>query len=55
MIETKVGRTPKFKLAWTIDEERLANFNFKAVYSIFYDVDAQKIKRILTCTTTKEA
>ena len=39
---------------WSNDDDRLANYNNKALYAIFYGCAANQIKLILSCETTKE-
>ncbi|KAK5774630.1 hypothetical protein PVK06_042486 [Gossypium arboreum] len=50
MVESVAAKVPKFELKWTIEEERVANANFKTLYAIFYGVDLQEFKRISKCT-----
>ena len=40
---------------WTIEEDRLANNNFKAFNVIFATVDVTQFKLISVCESTKDA
>ncbi|KAG8474201.1 hypothetical protein CXB51_033810 [Gossypium anomalum] len=55
MVEAVATKVPKSELKWTIEEERVANSNFKTLYVIFCGVDLQEFKRISKCTMVKEA
>ena len=48
-----VNLTPKEK--WFGDNDRLENYNSKALNAIFNGVDADQIKLITTCESVKEA
>ena len=46
---------PKPEESWSTDEDRLANYNSKALNAIFNAVDANQFKLISTCETAMEA
>ena len=45
----------KPEVEWTVDEDKLANYNAKALNSIFNAVDANQFKLISTCEIAKDA
>ena len=51
--ETRV-ETIKPEQSWTIEENRLANYNFKALNAIFATVDVNKFKLISACESARE-
>ncbi|KAK5802179.1 hypothetical protein PVK06_029763 [Gossypium arboreum] len=38
-IDTDARKVPKFEIQWTIEEERVANVNSKALYAKFCGID----------------
>ena len=44
---------PKPEVEWTVNEDKLANNNSKALNAIFNAVDANQFKLISTCETAK--
>lgn len=54
-MDTKSGRFVKLEAKWTVEEEKLANSNNKALYANFCGVDLQYFKRIAKCTMEKLA
>ena len=51
--QNEIMKKPEVK--WTIEEDRLASNNFKALNVIFSVVDAYQFKLISTCEVAKEA
>ena len=51
--EGNVTLTPEVK--WFVDDDRLTNYNSKALNISFNGVGADQIKSITTCESTKEA
>ena len=45
----------KLEVKWTVEEDKLANYNSKALNSIFNVVDANQFKLISTCKIAKDA
>ena len=45
----------KPEVEWTVDEDRLANYNSKALNSIFNAINANQFKLISTCEIAKDA
>ena len=45
----------KPEIDWSIEDDRLANYNNKALHAIFSECDTDHIKLISSCETTKEA
>ena len=45
----------KPEINWSIEDDRLPNYNNKALHTIFNVCDADHIKLISSCETTKEA
>ena len=45
----------KPEIDWSIENDRLANYNNKALHAIFNGYDTDHIKLISSCETTKEA
>jgi len=46
---------PKPEESWSTDEDRLANYNSRALNAIFNGVDVHQFKMISTCESAKEA
>ena len=49
------NETIKAEIDWSNDDDKLANYNNKALNAIFNSVDAEKIKLISLCEFLKEA
>ena len=49
------NEVPKVEIDWSNDDDKLANFNNKALNAIFIGVDTKKIKLIFSCESAKEA
>ena len=47
--------TLKLEEKWSTDEDRLANYNSKALNAVFNAVDVNQFKLISTCESAKEA
>ena len=47
--------TLKPEQSWSIEEDRLANSNFKALNAIFTVVDVTQFKLITACESAKDA
>ena len=45
----------KLEIDWSIEDDRLANYNNKALHAIFNECDVNQIKPISSCETAKEA
>ena len=54
-IDDDENTIPKLEESRSMDEDRFANYNLKALKSIFNVVDANQFKHISTCETTKDA
>ena len=52
--ETRV-ETVKLEQNWSIEEDRLANYNFKTLNVIFATIEVNQFKLISTCESAKEA
>ena len=55
VIDTEGKTTPKPKLEWTSEEDKLANCNSKAINAIFNAVNPNQFKLISTCESAKAA
>ena len=45
----------KSKISWSFEDDRLANYNSKALHTIFNGVDSNQIKLTVLYKSTKEA
>ena len=53
--EVEGKKVIKLEVDWSNDDDCLANYNNKALHAIFNGCDAEHIKLISSCETTKEA
>ena len=54
-IDYEGKKVPKAKIDWSNEDDKLANYNNKALNIIFNEVDAEQIKLISSFESTKEA
>ena len=52
--DSKGKKILKPEVDWSNDDDRLVNYNNKALHTIFKGYDADYIKLISSCKTTKE-
>ena len=54
MIDSEGKKVLKPEVDWSNYDDRLTNYNNKALHAIFIGCDADHIKLISSCETTKE-
>ena len=53
--DSEGNETIKAEIDWSNDDDKLANYNNKALNAIFNVVDGKQIKLISSCESVKEA